>query len=226
MTESVKLKDQTKKTDPADAIRNRLDEQKSLADMKSFDIGNLDLSDFKAIPKRAARTPQPFEGYPLKPKVKIGTADISATYIVGLKPTEEPPEDPSGRGRSIFTNGNERIVNLGTYHSRMIRNPVLDQNMDVVFDRELILKGGGRLYVAVVPDHYVRAQVIFFYDTKSERIEIDPRYTLLDVDQSSRLRLLFQQIINPKLRLERQARMVSGEVETNNGAMMTLPAED
>ena len=46
---------------------------------------------------------------------------------------------------------------------------------------------------------------------KTQRIEVDPNYLFLDLEQNQRLKRVFEQIINPKLKLEREAAFISGE---------------
>jgi len=214
------------KIDPAEKVKKDADDKHLMDDMKKFDIANLKASDFKMIPKRKARVSHPFDGYPLKPKVMIGKTGMSATFIVAIKPTEEPDQDPSGQRMSITDQETkkEKIVNLKTYHSRVITvGP--GQNEDVVFDRVMEWEGGEKIHYAVVPNHTTRAQIFFSYDSKSERIVVDPRYLLLDLDQSGPLNRLFQQIINPKLRRDRMAAQVAGEVESTDASLKQLPTE-
>jgi hypothetical protein len=98
-------------------------------------------------------------------------------------------------------------------------------NEDVVFDRLFELDDGDKILYAVVRGHAVRAQLMYFYNSKLEKVEVDPRYLLLDADQNSRLQKLFHQIINPKLRREKMAAEVAGEIETSEESLKQLPTE-
>ena len=220
----------TDKIDPAEEVREKQDEERVLSEMKTFDLKDLTTADFKVIPMRQARMIHPFDGYPLKPKIEIGRkknnqkVTVSATFIVGLAPTAEPAQDVSGMGVTIIEDKTkkEKIVNLKTYHSRVVQTGP-HSNDDVVFDRVFNLADGAIMHYAVVNNHSTRAQLLFRYDSKNKRIEVDKRYSLLDDDQNSRLRQLYTQIINPKLRRERMADQVSGEVEATEESLQQLP---
>ena len=220
------------KVDPAEEAKKQQEDEQLLEDMQSFDLSGLKATDFKSIPKRMATASHPFDGYPLKPEVEIGRKAnghkimVSATYIVGLTPDAVPPQDSSGRGISIIDTKTkkERRVDLKTAHSRLI--PIgPNTNEDVVFDRIFELTDGDKIFYAVVRGHAVRAQLMFFFNSKLEKVEVDPRYRLLDDGQNSRLRTLFHQIINPKLRREKMASEVAGEIETSDESLKKLPTE-
>ena len=221
----------TDKVDPAEKAKKQQDDEQLLEDMQSFDLSGLKASDFKSIPKRMARATHPFEGYPLKPGIEIGKKANkkimeSATFIVGLAPSTIPPQDSSGKGISIIDSKTkkERRVDLKTVHSRLI--PIgPNTNEDVVFDRIFELDDGDKIFYAVVRSHAVRAQLMLFYNSKLEKVEVDERYRLLDQGQNSRLRTLFHQIINPKLRREKMASEVAGEIETSDESLKKLPTE-
>ncbi len=223
---------ETGKIDPAEKVKEKQEKERVLDDVQSFDINNLTISDFKAVPPRQARMVHPFDGYPAKDKIEVGRNRSkhkimeSATHIVGLSLFAIPPQDISGRGVSIIDSKTkeERRVDLKTYHSRVIPTGP-HNNEDVVFDRQLVLKDGNKLYYAIVRNHATRAQLIFHYDSKNGRVEVDKRYLLLDDDQSSRLRALFHQIINPKLRRERMAQEVAGEIESTEESLKQIPTE-
>jgi hypothetical protein len=201
-------------------------------DIKKLDISNLDISDFRSVKKTQARFIHPFDGYPLHPKMKIGESKgkdvmISGTFLVGLKPTEEPPQDISGENVTIIDSKtkHERIVTLKTVHSRVIQDwDAGGQNLDIVFDRKVILKHGVEVSFAVVHSHSVRAQLCYFYHVKSKSIRVDPRYTFLDMDQVQRLLRLFRMIVNPRLKRERMAAEVSGEVESSDESLTQIPS--
>jgi len=62
-----------------------------------------------------------------------------------------------------------------------------------------------------VKSHSVRAQLMFKYNIKTERVEPDNRYLFLDTKQAKRLREVFLMIINPKIKNERLSKSISGE---------------
>lgn len=204
--------------DPVDKDKEQREEKKAEKELQELDINALSLEDFKQIPESSARTPGPFEGYPLKPPVKIDDAEVSATFIVGLSPTYYVHQDPSGKGVNIkdTKTGKERQVDLQTVHSQIVKDyenggiPV-----DVVFDRVLKLKDGD-IRCAIVPSHSARSQLLFKLDfgpNKEARIMVDRKYMLLDFEQRNRLRRWFQIIVNPRIKTEQVARIISGESE-------------
>lgn len=194
-----------KLVDPVDKDKKAREESEDIEQVKTFDISNLTMADFQAIKATAAETPHPFDGYPY-PKGK------EAAFIVGLNPTKYIPQDPSGRNLSVVVKGEEKRVTIETTHNRLIQD--FDSggiNVDVVFDRKMKLVDGNTLYYALVPSHSVRAQLIFYYDSKTERIKVNPDYLLLDTGQTTRLRRLYEIMINPKLKKEQMAAFISGE---------------
>lgn len=196
-----------KLVDPVDNDKKAREELEDIEQVKTFDISNLTMTDFQAVKVTAANTPHPFDGYTY-PKGK------EATFIVGLNPTKHIPQDRSGRNLSVIVKGKERRVTIETTHNRLIQD--FDSggiNVDVVFDRKMKLADGNTLYYALVPSHSVRAQLIFYYDSKTERLKVNPDYLLIDTGQAARLRRLYEIMINPKLKKEQLAAFISGERE-------------
>ena len=214
MAKNEKLKD------PASKADSKKEQNELEKDLKGIDIKSFSSKDFKQLSQKTARIPAPFDGYPLNKKVKIGDMPlVPITYVVGLNPRVYVPQDPSGKGVSITVdkrNGQpprDKMVDLGTYHSRVLRDyDEGGKNIDVVFDRELVLDDGAKIMVALVPSHSVRAQLLFKLKRKGG-VQVDTNYVLLDPEQSSRLRKLFGIIINPHLKVERVASSISGESE-------------
>lgn len=179
-----------------------------------------------AVMPSAARVTDPFINYPFKwiplvdakgraPKDRAGTPvlvngkapQVCVSHIVLHNHlADRIVQDPSNRGKRI------------NYHSRGIRDEVERINVDIVFDRPF-KTAKGIFYGAIVPSHNLRAQLIFNYNTKAAdpRVEVDKRYLLLDTDQVSRLRTVFYQIVNPKMRQEQQASFITGETTTDPG---------
>jgi hypothetical protein len=220
--------------DPVSKGTKKNQEEKLETDMKRFDISNLTMKDFKQLEAATARTPGPFEGYPMKPKIKVGATEISATLVVALNPKHYVMQDPSGAGQSIVVDKRdgqgkktgdkvEQIVNLKTYHSRVIVDyEGGKRNIDIVFDRILKL-ADGEIMCAIVPSHSARAQLLFSLDNKTQKIKVDPRYVILDYDQRKPLRRLFEIIINPHLKIERAADIISGVSDEDPETIGNLP---
>jgi hypothetical protein len=177
------------------------------------------MKDFQQLSQDTARTPAPFDGYPLKDKVKIGKVTVPIAYVVGLNPKKYVPQDPSGKAVTITvdkrdgTPPTDKIVTLKNPHSRVFKD--YDEggiNTDIVFDRDFELEDGGKVMVSIVKSHSLRAQLLFEL-TKNGKVKVNTDYVLLDPKQSSRLRQLFGIIINPHLKIERLASSVAGESE-------------
>ena len=200
-----------KYTDPADKGKEHRDEKAIEEKEKTLDISSLKFEDFKAVPHSAARTPHPFEGYPDR-KVKIGEYMVKnkkrdlmmyLSWIVGLNPTVHVPQDPSGL-RVLVGNPlrkDEKIVDIPTTHSKWVS--YAGSSFDAVFDRKIDFGDGRIIMCAIVPDPISRAQIIYFWNRKTERIDVNSRYLLPDQNQKGPLRRVFQMIINPRLRLEK-----------------------
>ena len=214
--------------DPVDKRTKDIQENKAEEEMRSFDISKLSLEDFKPLTQRDARSPHPFDGYPAKmvkvgeyldPKDRRKTRDLMMPRyaVVALNPKEVVFQDPSGKNQSVRDGktNDEKIVNIYAPHNRC----VVDYenggyNTDICFDRSITLSDGRVIdRVAFIPSHSARAQIMYKLDRTGERIQIDSRYLLLDVEQSSRLRRVFEMIVNPKIKNEHLARWVSGESE-------------
>lgn len=116
---------------------------------------------------------------------------------------DKVPQDPINRGKRI------------NYFSTSRRDEVERVGLALVFDRPF-KTAKGVFYGCIVPQNNVRAQLIFRRNADG-RIEVDNRFLLLDTNQVGRLRTLFTQILNPKLRQEKQASFISGETDTDPG---------
>ena len=196
-----------KLTDPAD---KRTPEQQQAAEqeeVKMLDINGLSMADLAAVPQTAAEVSNPFDGYPME-DIVIGKSKgkpvvVKKTYIVVLSPTVSVFQDPSGKRVSVTgKDGREKIKTIPTVHNRIVWDATNKRSMDVVFDRTMTLDDGSEVKYAVVPAHWARAQLIYHYDKK---IRVDGRYLLLDPKQASRLRKVFEILINPKLQREKLA---------------------
>jgi len=188
------------------------------AELGTLDIKKADGFSFKPIAPERARVSRPFDGYPLK-KIKFGQVDTFTTYIVALNPTIHVVQDPSNKKKK--TQGG--MVQIHNFHSRPIRDRETRENILCTFDREIEVDG--RVYhCAIIPAHNVRAQVCFKFDTQKNRIVVDNRYLLLDSEQIGRLQRVFEQVINPNIKMEREAAFISGESEEDAGEAELPPA--
>lgn len=202
---------EAKKKDPAGGSKGKAEDK----------VQGVDL-DFKPIPMKTEKIPRPFDGYPLMTKVNLGGFEVSGTYVVALNPTVLVRQDPSNKKVKQKDGTFKQVQNA---HSRFVRDYEEGDNTEIVFDRELEIKGKS-YFCAYVPSHNVRAQICFFYDSKAKRVKVDQKYLLLDTGQSSRLRQVFDQVINPKLKVEREAAFIAGEEKESDGETKPLTEED
>ena len=189
----------------------RSGEKQEAAELGALDIKKAGGLTFKPIPPERARVSRPFDGYPMK-KLKFGEVDTFTTYIVALNPTIQVVQDPSNR-KVKTKDGMKQVHN---YHSRFIRDRETKSNTICMFDRDIEVDG--RMYqCAIIPSHNVRAQVCFNFDAQKNRIVVDNRYLLLDSEQDNRLKRVFEQVINPNIKMEREAAFISGESKEDAG---------
>jgi hypothetical protein len=204
--------------DPVEAGREALAEDE---EFNTLDISKIDVS---ALPDEAARVTMPFDGYPLKKvkmevkeKGKMVKKDFILSYFVLHNHVADPVrQDPSNR--KIKTDAG--MVQVRSYHGRSIPDVLNGNNSNVMVQFSTPIKTAtGEFYGHYVPDHYVRAQLAFKYDAKTKRVMVDKRYILLDREQAGRLKQCFQQIINPKIQMEKAADYVSGLSSDEPAAM-------
>ena len=188
-----------------DPVEGQQGDTKLNAEMEAMDISQLDPV---SIPVSAAKPSRPFDGYPVK-NTTIGEGKdkhkVCLTHIVLHNHVGDPvPQDAGGPKVS-----GKRIQ---TYHNRMIRDMENGGNANVAVHFDLPVKTAkGEFLGAIIPDPYVRCQLFFKYNTKTQRIEVDNRYLLLDGDQKNALKRCFEQVINPQLKIEKAADFISGE---------------
>jgi hypothetical protein len=187
---------------------------------REISIAGLSLDDFKSIPSTAARFVHPFEGYPLGALLDVGKAKVSSTFIVALHPSNNVFQDPSGKNVVVPVHDDkgrktgERTTTIMGYHSRMLPDyEVGGRNTEIVFDRTITFPDGRKLEnCAIVPSHSLRAQIMFkIGDAKKGNTEVDKRYVWADQKQVGRLRRVWNAIIKPSLKAERDAQAISGE---------------
>jgi hypothetical protein len=203
-----------KLTDPVETGKSARDDEELAAlgiDKAGAAAGDGEGLAFKPIPPERARITRPFDGYPLK-KFKFGEVETFTAFIVALNPTVPVPQDPANK--KVRTK--KGMVQVNTYHSRVIRDRETKENEQVRFDREITI-GGSKFLCAIVPSHNVRAQICFKHDPQKNRVEVDRRYMLLDSEQAGRLKKVFDQVINPKLNMERDAKFIAGESTEDGG---------
>lgn len=191
--------------------QKRQDEQNQSLNVDNM-IKGLTRGDLKSVPQRFSKAVHPFDGYPLKYAV-MGGQKVCVTHIVVFNNQKSLVQDPSGLGISIFgKDGKERVVNLETFPNRLIMDYETGRNTHVCFDRKVTLDDGMELkWVAFVPSHAVRAQLCFKQDKKTGAIMPDPDILLFDPDQAGRLRRVFDNILSPQRRAERDAKAIMGE---------------
>lgn len=209
-------------TDPVDsAIEN---------DLKMVDLSKIEM---KPMTAEVVRVERPFDGYPLKytmvewpqdvrdEKGKVITKMVDGkrmlklcmSHLVAHNHVAFPvKQDPSNRKR------------IKTYHNRSVRDVANgpDDNVSVWFDIPVKLSNG-TFYCAIVPDHYVRAQLCFKYNDKTKRVEIDTRYGLVDLEQENRLQRVFKQIIAKEIAREERADFITAPKGQEGIAMPEFP---
>ncbi|MDD5006437.1 MAG: hypothetical protein PHS33_08085 [Candidatus Omnitrophica bacterium] len=174
---------------------------------------SLDVSKIKVgvLPDAVAKVARPFDGYPVK-KIKIPMEERDKAGKKAMIPKEfvlthwvlhnhiaDPiHQDPSNRRTK-------------TYHSRSVMDILGGNNVpnvSIQFSTP-VETASGMFYGALVPDPYIRAQLIFKRDSKSGSVLVDKRYMLLDTDQSNKLKQCYFQLIKPQLEMEKAADQIT-----------------
>lgn len=173
-------------------------------------LEGLKLSDLTMVSSKVTKGGNPFDGYPVE-KIKIGMDKgkpvmIPKHSIVFLSADTQVVQDPSGMGRTrTKKDGAIEKVNFQTFHSRIVVDSKKD-NIDVVFDRVVIIEGKP-VYYAIIHDHTARSQIIFKIKKGDKKTSwtVDNRYKLLDGRQSSRLSSIFKLFFAQQFRGEQKA---------------------
>lgn len=205
------------KVDPVDAVENAVAEEK---EFETLDVSKIKV---EVLPEAAARAVHPFDGYPVKkfkmPALKYNEAGRQVRDAKG-KPVMESQEfnltewvlhnhhaNPVHQDRSNRRNK--------TYHSRSVKDLVLGINSpNVVIQFSTLIKTeNGDFYGALVPDPYIRCQLIFKREQKTGAVQVDKNYMLLDPEQSGRLKRCFMALIKPQLDNERAADAITAGEE-------------
>ncbi len=195
------------------------DDQNDIPDMEGMDINKVNEISLKPIPPETARRTMPFDGYPFK-KFKVGKANTYQHCIVALNPTTLLHQDPANRK---VRQADGKMKKVRTWHSRVIRDRELNENIHIPFDREIEIKGI-KYDCAIVDSHNVRAQICFQFNTNTQRIEVDRRYLLIDIGQRNKLKQVFEQVINPNLKMQKEAAFIMGETQDDAGGEAELSA--
>jgi hypothetical protein len=199
----------------AKLLKDPVDEQSKTAGEEE-EFASLDVSKIKVevLPDEAAKAVHPFDGYPIvKIKIPMPETDKSGKKVVVQKEfnltdwvlhnhqADPIHQDPSNRRNR-------------TFHSRSIMDLPKGNsapNVMIQFCNK-VETGSGTFYGAIVPDPYIRAQLIFKREPKSGRVIVDKRYTLLDRGQAGRLKQCFFNLIKPQLDNEAAAdKIMAGE---------------
>jgi hypothetical protein len=201
--------------DPATEAQEKRGKNK--ADAENQKLSTISRKDIVTIPPKHAKAVHPFEGYPVKYAMVEGRK-VNMTWIVGWK--KQPTQDRSGENQSIQVldknhkpTGEEKIVTLKSPHSRL----VIDyegggRNTMAIFDLTLPMDDGEILEnLCFVPSPSARAQICFKVEPKTGQVQINEDYFLLDGGQADRLRKVYENILRPAKRAERDAKAIMGE---------------
>lgn len=187
-------------------------------------INTLSFDDFEVVEERTERTPHPFDGYPMEKvmfkfetmnragKLEVNEVERFKAYVVALNPKEHVHQDPSQKGVSVGKKGTERIIDLESYHNRIVQDIENGGvNIDVVFDRKLVLEDGRHLVCAIVPSHSARAALIYRLDRKTAKVKVDGRYMLADGNQRKPLLRVFRMINSKEIATIKESNLIMGE---------------
>ena len=184
---------------------------------------SLTLDQLQPISQKYSRAVHPFEGYPLKYEI-IDGQKVCLTYLVAYSQTKPVFQDPSGLSQTIvMKGGGEKLVDLQSPPNVMVMDYENRRNTHIIFDREFTLADGQRVkWVGIVPSHSARAQIMFKYDQKTDKVSPNPDFLLFDGEQASRLRRVMENILKPSRKAERDAKAIMGE---SLESLDTIPAE-
>jgi len=200
--------------DPATEAQQKRGEEKNSEENKK--LSTISRKDIVTIPPKHAKAVHPFEGYPVKYAMVEGRK-INLTWLVGYK--KQPAQDRSGENQSIAIlkngkpTGESNIVTIKSPHSRL----VIDyegggRNTMAIFDRTFPTDDGEVIEnLCLVPSPSARAQICFKVEPKTGQVQINEDYFLLDGNQADKLRKVFENILRPAKRAERDAKAIMGE---------------
>ena len=199
-----------------DPVESQGGEKTEDEEMDSLDVSKLKV---EVLPEDAAKALAPFANYPVK-KVKITVPKydqkdhqvkdkngkvimepkefILTDWVLHNHLSDPVHQDQSNRRRK-------------TFHSRSIKN-LLQGNQapnEILQFCTPVETASGEFYGAIVPDPYIRCQLIFTREKRTGRVMVDKRYMLLDPDQKNRLKQCFFQMIQPQLDMEKAADQIT-----------------
>jgi len=200
--------DTNKLRDPVDS---GIDDSGEIDELeKTMDIASLKMSDFKSVVIADERALHPFSGYPANP-IQIGTYKeknkelpliVDRAHIVVY--TGRKKQDPAGKGvvlgypelrdnqGRVIRASSEKVGNVPTPHGRWVHNyEDGGRSTECVFDREITIADGTLKQCCIIPSPSARAQIIFKFNSKTNRVEAQRDYFLADPGQIKLLRKLF-----------------------------------
>ena len=211
--------------DPVDEATSAKQERDELAKVEKvgFDLSKFSMGDVKGVKPGTVRAVHPFEGYtypmgkdaafivhfsdPVSHDLSGDSYTVNKPYKMGEKLVMGPYEgktlefvqsvDP-GYVRELLKQGKEQRAPLFTFHNRIIYDYEAGQNVDVVFDRSYEMSDGVLEKCAFVPQHSIRAQLLFRIDDRTGAVKSDPRYKLIDTKQARRLYRIVQMLAKPR----------------------------
>ena len=215
------------KMDPATEAQGKRGRKKEVAD--NAKLSTISRKDIVTIPTKHTKAVHPFEGYPYKYAMVDGRK-VNLTWMIGYK--KQPAQDRSGENQSIQVlkqgkpTGEERVVTLKSSHSRLVVDYESGgRNTMAIFDNTLMLEDGDILdNLALVPSPSARAQICFKVEPKTGQVQINDDYFVLDGNQSDRLRRVFENILRPARRAERDAKAIMGESKETLDEIPATPA--
>lgn len=201
--------------DPVETGKDESEDTEELE--KTMDISNLKMSDFKSVSILDERTAHPFSGYPEQP-IQIGTymdkkkqvpIVVDRAHIMAY--TGRRRQDPNGKGvvlgypelrdnqGRVIRGSSEKLGDIQTVHNRWVHNfEDGGRTVECVFDREIPLADGTLKQCCIIPSPSARAQIIFKFDSKLNRVIARKDYFLADPNQIKPLkRIFFIYIVKP-----------------------------
>jgi hypothetical protein len=201
-------------SDPVEEAGKLIPAVEEEAEFDSLDVSNIKV---EVLPESAAKAIHPFDGYPVQ-KIKIDMEERGkktgkmgfvkkefrlTDWVLHNHLSDPIHQDPSNKNRK-------------TYHSRSVMD-ILGGNSvpNVIIQFSTPIKtASGVFFGALVPDPYIRSQIIFTL-TKGKnagRIVVDKRYMLLDPKQDTRLKKCFMNLMRPQQEMEKTAdALMAGE---------------
>lgn len=201
--------------DPATAAQEERGRSKEAEE--NAKLSTISRKDIVTIPPKHTKAVHPFEGYPVK-YAMVNGRKVNLTWAIGYK--RQPAQDRSGENQSIQVlgkdrkpTGEEKIVTIKSSHSRLVVDYESGgRNTMAIFDNTFPLEDGDIIEnIAICPSPSARAQICFKVEPKTGQVQINEDYFLLDGGQADRLRRVYENILKPSRRAERDAKAIMGE---------------